>query len=1310
MNKQFVPNKTIGHDWVLNLIAARLGLVTLVLIYFLLAGGVSAGGLGPFLILAAISVYLILTLLLASLKRGGLDDQSYRRLQTVLDNAVLVVSVPHDPGVAMPTLLFLALSPLDYGVRYTTSRDRFRLTWAALATLAIITIRVLWIDQGISLEAIGLLFFTWAAMLYGLTTIHSIGRLREDTAKDQATMYSNLTAIGAVSWYAYPEANEIHFQGNIYPLLQRPAGDDLTDFSEALSYVHEDDRTYFSEELMHVYQEGAHVDFEYRIRPDKTGPAEHYRVSALPMLDDNDSIVGIRGLLVSNQNKVDANKKIRDIYDSYQLAMQAVGFATWRWDLTGPADNINPVYESLLGFEPGGFDGQLITFLNLVHPQDRNHTANTIQAGTVNARGFEVSLRLIRPNGEMRWMTLRGEPMQISESGEITIMAGVIWDITEEMEARSQTEKALAQIEQATRMSKIGFWRLDSASLMLEVNQDWRTLTGIAKDIEADLAYVLQHLIEEDRSVFNSTVQTVLQDGGSIDTLIGWLRPDTGELLHVRIRGSSVRKEDGSIMALTGVCIDETKIHLQRVKYDELRTRHELSMRAANIGGWTWDVESQEIQVDAILNTIFDAEYGASPETLTQFLECVHATDRDKVNVIMLAQANAGEGFEISYRRKMLDGSLRWTMSRGEPVDKAIDGSAIRMAGATWDIDDLAQAREQAEQALARVDEAAEDGRIGFWSLDKISGECNVDQNLRNMIGYPLDAPQPTENQALAWAVEADREGIAERFVAMQKKGTHIDHQYRMRHLSNGQIMHLQIRGDAQRDTEGNITRFSGHVSDQTEITEQRFAIDALRARQNQVLISAGVASWNYNAESDRYEFDAAMPSLIGVPTNTTSHSLDQVKSIMLDEDQDRILRELGSAIHAGESITVEYRICRPDDKKIRWLRSLCTPVFDGDGKPISFGAVVMDITEQAQARHALELARKRYNDGMQTAGIGNWVVHMQTQTVEIDDILLGLLEVDPESYDGSLQGALEFFIEPDRPLLTEAIHSAPHSRSQIEVNLRRIMPDGQIRWFCVRGGAVKKDDHNLNLISGASWDITVIAELTEALKRSNQELDDFAQIASHDLREPLRGLHNYAIFLNEDYATVLDDEGRRMLSALGRLAQRLDDLIKDLLHLSRLGRSELAIKETDLNGVLQDVLTTLEFSLKEKAVEIRILGPLPTLPCDGVRVGELLRNLITNAVKYNDKEEKWVEIGYKNEVFHVRDNGIGIAQEHTDRVFTIFKRLHGQEAYGGGTGAGLTIAQQIAQRHGGRLWLESTLDEGTTFYFTIKSESPWIS
>lgn len=229
-----------------------------------------------------------------------------------------------------------------------------------------------------------------------------------------------------------------------------------------------------------------------------------------------------------------------------------------------------------------------------------------------------------------------------------------------------------------------------------------------------------------------------------------------------------------------------------------------------------------------------------------------------------------------------------------------------------------------------------------------------------------------------------------------------------------------------------------------------------------------------------------------------------------------------------------------------------------------------------------------------------------------------------------------------------------------------------------------------------------------DELQQTNRELDDFAYIASHDLKEPLRGIHNYSMFLLEDYADKVDAEGRSKLETLMRLTRRMETLIDSLLQYSRLGRVDLTMEQVDLNEVVAEVLESLDVHLEAEQAEVITPRRLPRIVCDRVQVGEIFHNLIVNGVKYNDNPRKRIEIGYRDgvsgsaPVFYVRDNGIGIPDRHQEAIFRIFKRLHARDKYGGGTGAGLTIVKKIVERHNGSIRVESAPGEGTTFYFTL--------
>ncbi|MBA3912536.1 MAG: cyanobacterial phytochrome A, partial [Acidobacteriales bacterium] len=236
------------------------------------------------------------------------------------------------------------------------------------------------------------------------------------------------------------------------------------------------------------------------------------------------------------------------------------------------------------------------------------------------------------------------------------------------------------------------------------------------------------------------------------------------------------------------------------------------------------------------------------------------------------------------------------------------------------------------------------------------------------------------------------------------------------------------------------------------------------------------------------------------------------------------------------------------------------------------------------------------------------------------------------------------------------------------------------------------------------------LGELYDKLATSYLELDSFTYVASHDLKEPLRGIHNYARFLLEDCVGYLQKEDVAKLHAIVRLSRRMEGLLDSLLHYSRMSRRELETTACDVNVVVQDVLEMLQARTQESGAKVTVVGHLPEKAnADAFILSEIFCNLVVNAMKYNDKPEKQVEIGCLeengNSTFFVRDNGIGIEPEHFDEIFVMFKRLHALQEFGGGTGAGLTIARKLVQRSGGRIWLESVPGAGSTFYFSLEKD-----
>lgn len=247
--------------------------------------------------------------------------------------------------------------------------------------------------------------------------------------------------------------------------------------------------------------------------------------------------------------------------------------------------------------------------------------------------------------------------------------------------------------------------------------------------------------------------------------------------------------------------------------------------------------------------------------------------------------------------------------------------------------------------------------------------------------------------------------------------------------------------------------------------------------------------------------------------------------------------------------------------------------------------------------------------------------------------------------------------------------------------------------------------------ICGISTDITDRKDAERRLHEKVREMDDFIHVVSHDLKEPLRGIEAFAGFLQEDYAPLLDGEGRRYIQFLKSSAVRMKDLIHDLLTIASISRKAPVLEKVDLNQVLDRVKRDLEYAIEQKKTRILQKRPLPTVRCDPTQIGEVFKNLLSNAVKFNISPAPTVEIDLDEQegfyLFSVKDNGIGIDPRYREQIFGLFERLHRQEEFEG-TGAGLAICKKTIEGCGGKIWVESQPGEGSSFFFTLpKTQEP---
>jgi PAS domain S-box-containing protein len=263
---------------------------------------------------------------------------------------------------------------------------------------------------------------------------------------------------------------------------------------------------------------------------------------------------------------------------------------------------------------------------------------------------------------------------------------------------------------------------------------------------------------------------------------------------------------------------------------------------------------------------------------------------------------------------------------------------------------------------------------------------------------------------------------------------------------------------------------------------------------------------------------------------------------------------------------------------------------------------------------------------------------------------------------------------------------------------------DGEYRWHLTRAHAMRDAQGAISMWIGSNTDIHEQKEKEEELRLANEDLQQFAYSASHDLQEPIRNVAVYSEIVAKRYHNLLDADGQQFLGFLKEGGRRMATLINDLLAYTRAGVREENVAPLDSAAVLRQTLSGLAETIRENGAVVTY-GPLPEVPMSEVHLQQVFQNLIGNALKYRTDDPPRIHVsaaplgaGWR---FSVEDNGIGIDPQYKEKIFGVFKRLHRDQKYGG-TGIGLAICQRVVERYGGRIWVESEPGKGSTFYFTV--------
>ncbi len=510
----------------------------------------------------------------------------------------------------------------------------------------------------------------------------------------------------------------------------------------------------------------------------------------------------------------------------------------------------------------------------------------------------------------------------------------------------------------------------------------------------------------------------------------------------------------------------------------------------------------------------------------------------------------------------------------------------------------------------------------------------------------------------------------------------------------------LPIKGD-----KGDVIGITVYGKDITQLNNTQKALQTSENQLKEAQRIARIGNWEYDFDTEKIAWSEGTYRIFEMPTDAAPPTFEEYQKMILPEDRQKLLDGMAQTLLAGQPYEYEIRHFTRSGKMI-YTVAKGEALMEGD-KVVKIFGTVQDITSQKKVELELKESNHKYQDLFHNMYDALMVTNKDGYFRDANEAAQRLLEYSLEELHAI---RIPDIVHPDdkeksdkylQQLLTEGFYSNYQGRI--------ITKSGKVKYLQVNSNAIIEQGKIIGSRDIAR-DITALKEAEEKreqlyakLEIVNKELKDFAYIVSHDLKAPLRAIGSLSRWLAEDYQDLFDAEGQKHLSLLIGRANRMQKFIEGILQYSRIGRIDLVKEPVNIRELLDTVIDSLA---PPEQFTIVIDEHIPVIAGEKIRIQQVFQNLISNAIKYNDKSQGIIKITYDaSTTFHqftIADNGPGIEEKHFDKIFKIFQTLHSRDQLES-TGIGLTIVKRIVELHGGIINVSSKLGEGSKFTFTIK-------
>lgn len=919
-----------------------------------------------------------------------------------------------------------------------------------------------------------------------------------------------------------------------------------------------------------------------------------------------------------------------------------------------------------------------------------------------------------KKEGTLFWCYLAGKAVDPTNPLE-----GSIWmlqDISERKNAEEALRKSEEKYRKLIETTNTGFVILNKDGIVVDANLKYSEITGLQNPKDIVGKQILEWTAEYDKARNLDGFEICLQQGFIQNLELDYC-DKYGKIIPVEINASVIQSEEGPMVL--ALCRDISERKEAEEKFKQLANLHQTILDTVNIAiTYVKDRKTQwsNNYFREMLGYTYEEAYGAETAVLYK-----DEDDYKRIGSEAYSKLAQGEVYSTETLMKRKDGSFFWI----NLVGKAIDPEKP-MVGSIWLLQDISE-RKNAEVALRESEEKyrtifENTGTAGILVEDDTTISL-VNSEFEHLSGYSREEIEGK----MSWTrfpVPEDLDLMSKQHKLRRENHDVALKQYEFRFVKrSGDIRNVWLTIDVIPGTQKSIASL-------LDITERKQIEQALRESEekfSKIFYSSPVPI-TISRVSDGCYVDAndAFIKRMGFNKDEVlGHTSVDLGIWVNPAEREEMIRSLHE-----EKIVSNYETQFNTKTGDVGTSLLFREIIELAGEKYYIGTS-LDITDRKKAEDELKITKLLLEQTLEQSPIPMVLVSMPDALIRIANQackrFLGV-EDEPSIINTPLKNYKPSYQDFDLEGRPSNLEDLP-----LALSLRGVRTEGEERYIIRKDGTIRYElvnstpifDDNGKIIAGylVLIDITDrkkaeeeikrlneelemrVQKRTEQLEMANKELESFAYSISHDLRAPLRAIDGFGSALQEDYQNLFDDQAKNYIVRIRTNSQKMSTLIDDLLNMSRVVRKEIDKKEVDLSKIAEETYSELTEFIGNRKIEFRLSGQMIDF-ADPQLIKLCFQNLLDNAIKFSRSKRKTIiEFGYKTKagrkVYYIKDNGVGYNEKYAGKLFGVFQRLHSQEEFPG-TGVGLATVQKIIHKHGGKIWAESELNKGATFYFTL--------